>query len=224
MIEKRDNKKLPPEKQKKRNPAELIKLGLKYLPENEESVKAREPFPEPGFDAVIIYIADVSGSMTEEHRKVERLVVKNQRAMFKVKYPHLKEVFIRYSDKAEEVTEKEFFTQTMGGGTATVEALKLAEKVLERYPRARYNRYVQIFSDGDDFQPAESSAHATRISKNVDFFVYGNIDPQQSGRKGPLSNAMETLSQSNPDVAGYADVSLDPRSIFQAIKKWFGQP
>lgn len=207
---------------------ETLKNGLRIMPEEEQRVRSREPEPEPDFDAVVIFVADTSGSMGVEERKIERLMVRNQVALLKSQYKKVKIHFIIYGGSAKEVSEKEFFSAYMGDGTTTSSGIDLAREILKKYPRSKYNRFVQVFSDGDDSKPQEAASKGRQLASEIEYFAYGAVHGtwrRQGGEAaaGELSRAFEALSAEKPKDVGYAILIDTQESIFDAIKKWFGK-
>jgi uncharacterized sporulation protein YeaH/YhbH (DUF444 family) len=67
------------------------------------------------------------------------------------RYKRVEVVFIRHTDKAEEVDEETFFRSPASGGTLVSSALAaMAKIVAERYPSADWNIYAAQASDGDN--------------------------------------------------------------------------
>src|SRR3546814_17979424 len=66
-------------------------------------------------------------------------------------YRHVEVVFIRHTDRAEEVDEQTFFYSRETGGTLVSSALeKMLEVVKDRYNPEDWNIYVAQASDGDN--------------------------------------------------------------------------
>src|SRR3546814_2110878 len=65
-------------------------------------------------------------------------------------YRYVDVVFIRHTDRAEEVDEQPFFYSRETGGTLASSALdKMLQVVAERYRPSAWNIYVAHASDGD---------------------------------------------------------------------------
>lgn len=207
---------------RKMTPAEIIRLGMKYVSPENYVVSSRDEEPVPQLDAVIVYVADTSGSMDEEDRRIERLMVANTRALLKVRYPHLKEHFVIYDTNAKEVNEEEFFTTYLGGGTRAAVAYKLAREILSRYPQQRFNRFSLLFSDGDDANAGVSVAEGTKLAEMTEYTAYGHVDPK-GGDEGRLSEEFKRLSLEEPDKIGFSVLDSSSVSIFDAIREYFGK-
>jgi uncharacterized sporulation protein YeaH/YhbH (DUF444 family) len=203
---------------------DLYLLGLKHFEPEDIVVWDHELVMRPQMDAVIVYVADTSGSMGPEHRLIERKMVAFTSAVLKTIYPALKEKFVIYDSEAKEVSRSEFFERSLGGGTETNAGLKVVEKILEKFPEARYNRYVQLFSDGGDFKPEEAAAKAKELARKVEFFAYGHIAPQPMPMDyAPLSQAFAQLAQEVREKIGYAELSSQHASLVEALKRYYGK-
>jgi len=206
------------------NAEELFTIGLLHYEPEDIVVYDRETVMTPEMDAVIVYVADTSGSMGKEHREIERKMVALTSSVLRVLYPALKEKFVIYDSEAKEVTRAEFFTRSLGGGTETTVGIKAVEKIFEKFPEARFNRYVQLFSDGGDFQPAAAAARAKALSELVEFFAYAHVAPDKTPMEwAPLSQAFQALAKAHKEKMGYAELTLTQDSLVQALRRYYGK-
>lgn len=107
---------------------------------------------KPENSAVVIAMADISGSMGEKEKYITRAFCWWAVNFLRSKYPKVEIVFVAHDTEAYEVTEEQFFTRGAGGGTKCSSAnQKALELVSERYPTSDYNVYPLHFSDGDNF-------------------------------------------------------------------------
>lgn len=125
---------------------------------------------KPQASAVIIYMMDVSGSMTDEQKEWVRTiswylstVIQYQFGMARAelrgeKYTEdqfgegVDEVFITHDAVAREVSEEEYYTTHESGGTKISSAYRLAEEIIkQRYNPALWNIYIFHFTDGDNW-------------------------------------------------------------------------
>ncbi|MFP5407264.1 MAG: DUF444 family protein, partial [Gammaproteobacteria bacterium] len=88
-------------------------------------------------------------------------------------------VFIRHTEQAEEVEEREFFHGTASGGTVVLSALELMRQVMEkRFPASAWNIYAAQASDGDAFgaDPEKSRGFiAQHLLPAARYFAYIEI-------------------------------------------------
>jgi len=106
---------------------------------------------QPAIHAVVFFLLDVSGSMSDRDRKLAKTfffwVVQGLRR----EYRSLETVFVAHTTEAWEFTESEFFQVSGTGGTVTSTGLsKVREIIDERYNPNRCNIYLFYASDGDN--------------------------------------------------------------------------
>lgn len=119
-------------------------VDLRYTKKEKVLVKAA--------DAVFVMIMDVSGSMDEEKKRMARKFFSLQYAFIHRKYPQTDLVFIAHTSSAVEMTEEEFFTSMLSGGTIVTPAYEMAHRILkERYDANDTNIYLSQASDGDNW-------------------------------------------------------------------------
>ena len=83
-------------------------------------------------------LMDVSGSMTEHMKDLAKRFYMLLYVFLKRRYRHVEIVFIRHTDRAEEVDEETFFHGPATGGTVVSTALEeMHEIVRTRYPPGR---------------------------------------------------------------------------------------
>ncbi len=103
-------------------------------------------------DAVFIMVMDVSGSMGEEEKRIARKMFSLQYAFIQRHYPQTDLVFIAHTDTPHEMTEEEFFTTRLSGGTVISPAYELVHKIIkERYDHNTTNIYLSQVTDGDNW-------------------------------------------------------------------------
>ena len=110
-----------------------------------------EPTPKPIAQAVMFCLMDVSGSMTEHMKDLAKRFYALLHLFLDRCYRHVEVVFIRHTDKAEEVDEQTFFYSSETGGTLVSSALEtMLAVVKDRYSPEDWNIYVAQASDGDN--------------------------------------------------------------------------
>jgi uncharacterized sporulation protein YeaH/YhbH (DUF444 family) len=96
-------------------------------------------------------LMDVSGSMTEHMKDLAKRFYMLLYVFLKRRYRHVEIVFIRHTDRAEEVDEETFFHGPASGGTLVSSALEaMHEIVRSRFRPADWNIYAAQASDGDN--------------------------------------------------------------------------
>jgi hypothetical protein len=110
-----------------------------------------ESVPKPVAQAVMFCLMDVSGSMSEHMKDLAKRFYMLLYVFLKRRYRHVEIVFIRHTDRAEEVDEETFFHGPASGGTMVSSALQaMHEIVRSRFRPADWNIYAAQASDGDN--------------------------------------------------------------------------
>ena len=135
-----------------------------------------ETVPKPIAQAVMFCLMDVSGSMSEHMKDLAKRFYMLLYVFLKRRYRHVEIVFIRHTDRAEEVDEETFFHATASGGTLVSSALwAMHDIVRTRFRPADWNIYAAQASDGDN-AIADSEAVARLLTGNIlpvsQFFAY----------------------------------------------------
>src|SRR5436305_8063891 len=131
-----------------------------YDPDNPLIVPYREDkqyrswkeVPKPDSVACIVYMMDVSGSMTDEQKEIVRIEAFWIDTWIKKHYQGVETVYIIHDAAAHEVDEHTFYHTRESGGTKISSAYELANKVIDqRFPATDWNVYAFHFSDGDNW-------------------------------------------------------------------------
>jgi uncharacterized sporulation protein YeaH/YhbH (DUF444 family) len=148
----------------------------------------------PASDAVMFCLMDVSGSMTEHMKGLAKRFFMLLHLFLERKYERVHVVFIRHTERAQEVDEETFFRSRETGGTVVSSALTEMLRVqAERFPPGAFNIYVAQASDGDNMHADASAVVAlmARILPLVRYFAYVETGPGEDERFG-ASPAHET--------------------------------
>ncbi len=106
----------------------------------------------PDANAAIIYMMDVSGSMTDDQKEVVRTASFWLDTWLKSQYKGLERRYIIHDAAAKEVDEETFYHTRESGGTRISSAYKVAADLIERvFPPSEWNIYCFQFSDGDNW-------------------------------------------------------------------------
>ncbi|TVQ80760.1 MAG: DUF444 family protein [Bradymonadales bacterium] len=205
---------------------ELLEIGMMYAEPEDFVVSNRRMEQKPDFDAVIFYVADTSGSMSAEHRAIERQMVAYVSAVLRTLYPYLEERFYIYDTDAQEVDRKEFFTRSLGGGTSSRAALELVEQSFEKHPRKQWNRFILHFSDGGEGVNPDFLQWISALAERVEHYGYAHIDPQGAGLSGgmtQLSEAFKELSERHSEKIGFVELSQAHESLVHGLRRLYGK-
>jgi len=106
---------------------------------------------QPAIHAVVFFLLDVSGSMSDRDRKLAKTFFFWVVQGLKREYRSLETVFVAHTTEAWEFSEPDFFQVTGTGGTVASTGLsKVREIIDERYNPGRHNIYMFYASDGDN--------------------------------------------------------------------------
>jgi uncharacterized sporulation protein YeaH/YhbH (DUF444 family) len=135
-----------------------------------------ETVPKPVAQAVMFCLMDVSGSMSEHMKDLAKRFYMLLYVFLTRRYRHVEIVFIRHTDRAEEVDEDTFFHGPASGGTLVSSALQVMHEIVRsRFRPADWNIYAAQASDGDNSGsdgPAVSRLLTEMILPVSQFFAY----------------------------------------------------
>ena len=179
---------------------------------------------EPQANAAVIYMMDVSGSMTDEQKSIVRTEAFWIDTWLKNEYDGVECRYIIHDAAAKEVDEHTFYHTRESGGTRISAAYKVCHELLQReFPVHEWNIYCFQFSDGDNW--GEDSAESLAILRDkllpvCNLFCYGQVDsPYGSGDyihslQGQFGDEHETLIMS--EIA-------NKDAIYDSIKCFLGK-
>jgi sporulation protein YhbH len=140
----------------------------------------------PEANAAIIYMMDVSGSMTDDQKEIVRTASFWLDTWLRSQYKGLERRYIIHDAAAKEVDEETFYHTRESGGTRISSAYKVAaELIAKTFPSSDWNVYCFQFSDGDNWgEDNERSLDLLKreILPHVNLFCYGQVEsPYGSG-------------------------------------------
>jgi uncharacterized sporulation protein YeaH/YhbH (DUF444 family) len=136
--------------------AEIAALGAKmrripYIDPIDIRYRRFENEPKPVAQAVMFCLMDVSSSMSEHMKDLAKRFYMLLYIFLTRRYRHVEIVFVRHTDRAEEVDEETFFRSPATGGTLVSSALEtMRQIVVARYRPEDWNIYAAQASDGDN--------------------------------------------------------------------------
>lgn len=159
--------------------------------------KKKEHKPLNTVDAVLVMIMDISGSMDEQKKIIARRWFALLYAFIKRRYGAADLIFIAHTEEAFEMSESEFFSTRVNGGTMVSPALKLTNKIIkERFDPTQTNIYVSHASDGDNWSSDNDEVVGEMIGQGhlldkLQYFSY--VEVGKNGgftwtKSGPTSN------------------------------------
>lgn len=179
---------------------------------------------EPSVQAAVIYLMDVSGSMTDDQKEIVRTESFWIDLWLGSQYHGVEKRYVIHDAVAKEVDEHTFYHTRESGGTRISSAYRLAADLIEqRFPPAQWNLYVFQFSDGDNWGEDNEQALSIlgeRLLPVVNLFCYGQVEsPYGSGEylghlEGRFGAEYQTLVTS--EIA-------DKEAIYGSIKRFLGK-
>ena len=177
-------------------------------------------------NAVIIFLMDVSGSMTMTKKYLARSFFFLLYHFVRSKYENTEIVFVSHDTEAFEVTEDQFFKRGSSGGTLVSSGLFLTEEVImKRFHPDSWNIYVFQCSDGDNW-PSDNQKVLELLQKikpKCQLFGYCEIDPEEdrlkwSNEDSSLASVYRVMEDVNFKIASIHA----PQDIWPAFKSFFG--
>jgi uncharacterized sporulation protein YeaH/YhbH (DUF444 family) len=158
-----------------------------------------EAVPKPVTQAVMFCLMDVSGSMSEHMKDLAKRFYMLLYVFLKRRYRHVEIVFIRHTDRAEEVDEDTFFHGPASGGTLVSSALKeMHEIVRARFRPADWNIYAAQASDGDNSH-ADAEVVSRLLTEMIlpvsQFFAYLEVGEANGSNFEMPDSSLWTLYQ-----------------------------
>src|SRR5215475_1500374 len=158
-----------------------------------------ETEPRPIAQAVMFCLMDVSGSMSEHMKDLAKRFYMLLYVFLTRRYRHVEIVFIRHTDRAEEVDEETFFRSPASGGTLVSSALEAMHQIVTtRYRPADWNIYAAQASDGDNSQP-DGEVTGRLLTENIlpvsQFFAYLEVGEASGSTFEMPDSSLWTLYQ-----------------------------
>jgi uncharacterized protein len=164
------------------DPADPIVIPIR----EDKQYRSWREIRQPESVAVIFYMMDVSGSMTDEQKEIVRIEAFWIDTWIKAHYQGVDTVYIIHDAAAQEVDEHTFYHTRESGGTRISAAYSLADKIINaRYPSDDWNIYAFHFSDGDNWGDDNRiclQILREKLLPRINLFGYGQVEsPYGSG-------------------------------------------
>jgi uncharacterized sporulation protein YeaH/YhbH (DUF444 family) len=178
----------------------------------------------PEVNAAVIYMMDVSGSMTDEQKEIVRTEAFWIDTWLSSQYEGIETRYIIHDAVAKEVDEHTFYHTRESGGTRISSAYKACARLIEeKFPPSDWNLYCFQFSDGDNWGEDNEESFKVlgeRLLPIVNLFAYGQVEsPYGSGEflgylQGRFGERHESLVLSEIE---------DKDAIYESIKIFLGK-
>ncbi|WP_298864121.1 DUF444 family protein [uncultured Gimesia sp.] len=153
---------------------------------DDERYRSWKTVSEPHTNAAVIYMMDVSGSMTDVQKEIVRTESFWIDTWLKRQYNGIERRYIVHDAVAHEVDEDTFYRIRESGGTRISSAYRAADQIIKRdFPPSMWNIYCFQFSDGDNWGE-DNSECIESLKQNIipicNLFCYGQVrSPYGSG-------------------------------------------
>lgn len=153
---------------------------------DDERFRSWKTLPDLQANAAIIYMMDVSGSMTDDQKEIVRTEAFWLNLWLKRQYDGVQIRYVIHDAVAHEVDEDTFYRTRESGGTRISSAYNKAAQIIERdFPPAEWNIYCFQFSDGDNWGEDNEGCLkvlAEKLLPIANLFCYGQVEsPYGSG-------------------------------------------
>ncbi|MEO0315392.1 MAG: hypothetical protein RI928_1848 [Pseudomonadota bacterium] len=131
------------------------------LPFSSEDLRFRQLIHRrrPATQAVVLFLLDVSASMTDAERKLAKTFFFFALQGIRRRYGRIDTRFIAHTTQAWEFSEMDFFQVTGTGGTGASSGFNFALRMIdEDYAFSQFNVYLFYASDGENFTEDRSAA------------------------------------------------------------------
>ena len=178
---------------------------------------------KPSTSASILFVIDVSASMTQLERKLAKSFFFFALEGIRRKYAKVETRFIAHTTHAWEFSEQEFFQVTGIGGTIASSAFRLVgELVRKELDPAHNNIYMFYASDGENFTEDRSAANLalTELGGVLNYIGYVETLP---GVPRALETEMRRLCNEleRRGLPISSSVLSGPDDVWRALRKFF---
>lgn len=178
---------------------------------------------QPAVHAVVFFMLDVSGSMSDRDRKLAKTfffwVVQGLRR----EYRSLETVFVAHTTEAWEFNEPEFFQVSGSGGTVSSTGLRKVREIIDaRYNPGRSNIYLFYATDGDNSvsDAVEARTALATITADACFTGYVEVASGLSRQLATETGRLFAELQAAGCAAGsYAIADFD--AVWDAVRHFF---
>lgn len=194
------------------------------IPVREDKLyRSWNPIAKPTSNAVVLYLMDVSGSMTDDQKEIVRIEAFWIDTWLKSQYDGVTTRYIIHDAVAKEVDQHTFYHTRESGGTRISSAYQLAHKIIEAdHPHADWNIYVLHFSDGDNW--GEDNRVCVNLVRDqllpkCNLFGYGQVESPYGS--GEFYRELEEAFEDVPNLALSEIRNKD--GIYDSIKEFLGR-
>lgn len=182
--------------------------------------------PKEATNAVIFFMMDVSGSMTQDIKFIARSFYFLLYQFLRHKYEKIDIVFIGHTTEAFETDEDSFFKRGSSGGTHISSAPELALDIIsKRYHPSSWNSYAFHCTDGDNWDNDNSKAFDkyAELSAICQMVGYCEIIPSDIVLKWKVDHRSKLCTMLNALSPKLKTATIhDKDDIWKTFNKFFG--
>jgi sporulation protein YhbH len=177
----------------------------------------------PQANAVTIYMMDVSGSMTDQQKKIVRTEAFWLDTWLRRQYNGLERRYIIHDAAAKLVDEDTFYHTRESGGTRISSAYRVCHELIERqFPASDWNIYCFQFSDGDNW--GEDNKESLRMLGDdilplCNLFCYGQVESPYGS--GDYIQSLRARFGDNHETLILSEIENED-DIYNSIKAFLG--
>ena len=179
---------------------------------------------QPEANAVIVYMMDVSGSMTDDQKELVRTEAFWLDTWLTSQYDGVEVRYIIHDAVARQVDEETFYHTRESGGTRISSAYKVAIDLIRReFNPTEWNVYCFQFSDGDNWGEDNDQSMkllADDLLPMVNLFCYGQVESPYGS--GEYIRALRNRFGEKNDRLVLSEIE-DKNAIYDSIKQFLGK-
>jgi uncharacterized protein len=188
---------------------------------DDKRYRSWKSYPRPDSNAVIIYMMDVSGSMSDRKKELVRLTAFWIDTWLQSHYKNVQTRYIVHDSVAYEVDSKTFYSLRESGGTRISSAYEMCRNLIyQTFDPNTWNLYSFHFSDGENFDDRDDqrcvSLLEDEILPAVNLFCYGQV------RSGMGPQFLDSLNRIDNEKLTSARINNND-DIYSAIKGFLGK-
>jgi sporulation protein YhbH len=191
---------------------------------DDKRYRAWDTVNKPEANAAVIYMMDVSGSMTDEQKQIVRTEAFWIDTWLSSQYDGVETRYIIHDAAAREVDEETFYRTRESGGTRISSAYRVCvELIRKQLPPSEWNIYCFQFSDGDNW--GEDNEQSVRllsedIVPHVNLFCYGQVESPYGS--GEFIRSLRGAFDDDHEKVVLSEIE-NKEAIFDSIKLFLGK-
>ena len=192
--------------------------------QDDRRYRSWQTITEPEVNAVVVYMMDVSGSMTDEQKEIVRTEAFWIDTWLSSQYDGLDVRYIIHDAAAKVVDEETFYHTRESGGTRISSAYRVCADLLDKnYSAADWNIYCFQFSDGDNWGE-DNEQRITLLRERLlpvcNLFCYGQVESPYGS--GEYLKALEAIYGRDHEKLVLSEIE-DKAGIYDSIKLFLGK-